>query len=96
MGSHIFRISGIRQFCMVSKNRKIRSYKWVPAVVLIYNSRLTLNSILEITTLKTLTICQKVTKMGSIIGHRIDYNRVRDSEDSACYIESIPSADSTN
>ena len=47
----------------------------VRAVVLIFNSRLALNSVLEITPL-TLTICPKVTKMGSIIGHRIDYNGV--------------------
>ena len=39
----------------------------VPAVVLIFNSRLALNSVLEITPFKVaLTICQKVTKMGSI------------------------------
>ena len=44
----------------------------VPAVVLIFNSRLTLNSILENHT----NICPKVTKMGSIAGHRIDYNGV--------------------
>ena len=47
----------------------------VPAVVFIFNSRLALNSVLEITTL-TLNICPNVTKMGSIIGHRIDYNEV--------------------
>ena len=43
----------------------------VPAVVLIFNSRLALNSVLEIT-----DICPKVTKMGFIAGHRIDYNGV--------------------
>ena len=41
----------------------------VPDVVLIFKSRLALNSVLE-------TICPKVIKMGSIIGHRIDYNGV--------------------
>ena len=40
----------------------------VLAVALIINSRLSLNSI-EI----TMTFCSKVTKMGSIVGHRIDY-----------------------
>ena len=44
----------------------------VPAVVLIFNSRLALSSALEITN----DICPKVTKMGSIVGHRIDYNGV--------------------
>ena len=43
----------------------------VPAVVLIFNSRLALNAVLEI----TMTFAQ-VTKMGSIVGHRIDYNGV--------------------
>ena len=43
----------------------------VPAVVLIFNSRLALNSVLEIT---DNDICPKVTKMGSIVGYRIDYN----------------------
>ena len=38
----------------------------VPVVVLVSNSRLALNSI----------HCPKVTKMGSIAGHRIDYNGV--------------------
>ena len=47
----------------------------VPAVILIFKSRLELNTVLEITTY-TLTICPKVTKMGSIIGHRVDYNGV--------------------
>ena len=42
----------------------------VLAVVLIFNSRLELNSVLEI----TMTFAQKCrTKMGSIVGHRIDY-----------------------
>ena len=40
----------------------------VPAVVLIFNSRLALNPVLEITS----SIRSKVTKMGSIVGHRID------------------------
>ena len=44
----------------------------VPAVVLIFNSRLALNSVLEM----TMSYCSKVTKMGSIVGHRIDYNGV--------------------
>ena len=44
----------------------------VPAVVLLFNSRLALNSVLEI----TITFAQKVTKMGSIVDHRIDYNGV--------------------
>ena len=44
----------------------------VPAVVLIFNSRLPLNSVLEI----TMAFAKKVTKMGSIAGHRIDYNGV--------------------
>ena len=43
----------------------------VPAVVLIFNSLLEWNSVLEIS-----DICPKVTKMGSIVGHRIDYNGV--------------------
>ena len=57
----------------------------VPAVVLIFNRQLTLNSVLKITT-KTLTtctswdhendVCPKVTKMGSRISHRIDFNGV--------------------
>ena len=41
----------------------------VHAVVLMFNSRLELNSILD-------DICPKVAKMGSIVGHRIDYNGV--------------------
>ena len=45
----------------------------VTAVVLIFNIRLALNSILEI----TMTFAQKsLLKMGSIVGHRIDYNGV--------------------
>ena len=45
----------------------------VPAVVLIFYGWLALNSIFYITA----TFAQKVTKMGSIVGHRIDYNEVR-------------------
>ena len=44
----------------------------VPAVVLIFNSRLALNSVFEI----TMTFAQNVTKMGSIVGHRKDCNGV--------------------
>ena len=44
----------------------------VPVAVLIFNSRLALNSVLEI----TMTFAQKVTKMGSIVGYRKDYNGV--------------------
>ena len=47
----------------------------VPAVVLIFNCWFTLNSVLEIfhNLNIILTTCTKVTKIGSIIGHRIDY-----------------------
>ena len=42
------------------------------AVVSIFNGRLAFNSVLE----NHNNICPKVTKMGSIVGHRIDYNGV--------------------
>ena len=47
----------------------------VPAVALIFNSWLALNSVLEIAMTFS---CPKVTnyKMGSIVGHRKDYNGV--------------------
>ena len=49
----------------------------VPAVLLIFSSRLALNFILEISDyLNINTLGPKVTKMGSIIGHRTDYNGV--------------------
>ena len=44
----------------------------VPAVVLIFNSWLALNSILK----NHNDIYPKVTTMGSIAGHRIDYNGI--------------------
>ena len=44
----------------------------VLAVVSIFNSRLALNSVVEI----TMTFAQKVIKMVSIAGHRIDYNGI--------------------
>ena len=57
MGSHIFGISGIRKI-LVSRDLKRGRFaveKLVPAVVLIFNSRLALNSVLEI----TMTFAQK-------------------------------------
>ena len=50
MGSQIFGIFGIRKFWYKQglKNRKILGCKMVPATVLIFNSRLALNSVLEI------------------------------------------------
>ena len=44
----------------------------VPAVVLIFNVQLALNSVLEI----TMTFAQKWLRWGSIVGHRIAYNGV--------------------
>ena len=36
-----------------------------------------------------LHICPKVTKMGSIVGHRVDYNRVTGSERPAAHTQQI-------
>ena len=36
-----------------------------------------------------LHICPKVTKMGSIVGHRVDYNRVTGSERPAGHTQQI-------
>ena len=44
----------------------------VPGVALIFNSRLALNSVFEI----TMTFAQKWLRWGLLVGHRIDYNGV--------------------
>ena len=66
------------------KNRKICGWKMVPDVVLTSNSWLALNFILEIIMILIL-FCPKVTKIGSIAGHRIDFKWGRCSEKPAAH-----------
>ena len=82
MGSHIFGFLGIRQFFLFTVSKSTRIFVTADETVkcCLFNLKLKwVNSEKwKVTKLgsQKLHIRTKVTKMGSIIGHRIDYNGV--------------------
>ena len=81
MGSHIFGFLGVRLFVIFTVSKRTRMFLLqTESKVVSFN--LKNGSIHENRKSKSklgwrkLHICPKVTKMGSIIGHKIDYNGV--------------------
>jgi len=78
MGSHIFGFYGVRQFFIFTVSKRTRMFvRQMKSKVLFVQSK-TVSQFIKIESgnREKLHICPKMTKMGSIIGHRIDYNGV--------------------
>ena len=80
MGSHIFGFFGVRHFFTFTVSKRTRMFAlWVKSRVLFIQLKKWVNlQKWKVTKLgsRKLHICPKMTKMGSIIGHKIDYNGV--------------------
>ena len=77
MGSHIFGFFWVRQFFIFTVSKLTRMFALqVESKVFFIQFKKQVNSYSFKLRSRKLHICPKVTKMESIIGHRIDYNRV--------------------
>ena len=80
MGSHIFGFFGVRHFFTFTVSKRTRMFAlWVKSRVFFIQLKKWVNlQKWKVTKLgsRKLHICPKMTKMGSIIGHKIDYNGV--------------------
>jgi len=81
VGSHIFGFFGVRQFFILTVSKRTRIFvycRWKVKCSSFNQKNGSIHKKKKVTNSgsRKLHICPKVTKLGSIIGHRIDYNGV--------------------